>query len=206
MTIRDTLLGDLALLERVVAAGGISAAAAALGTAKSSVSAQIAALEAEVGLRLLVRSSRGTRPTPAGERLLEAGRRLRDEAQAALAAARGDEGALAGTLRVSCPVGIADAVLVPLLASFLGEHPALRLDIAATDRIVDPRQEWIDVAFRFGWLRGAELGLVARRIGTFEGVLCASPTHLAAAGVPLRNVEDLGRHAWIGYAGFGGER
>jgi DNA-binding transcriptional LysR family regulator len=206
MMIRDTFFGDLALLERVVTAGGISAAAAALGTAKSSVSARIGALEAQVGLRLLVRSSRGTRPTPAGERLLEAGRRLHAEVQAALAAARGDEAALAGTLRISCPVGMADSVLVPLLASFLAEHPALRLDIAATDRIVDPRQEGVDVAFRFGWLRGAELGLVARRIGTFEGVLCAAPAYLATVSGTLRNVEDLGRHAWIGYAGFGGER
>lgn len=206
MMIRDTLLGDLALLDRVVTTGGISAAAAALGTAKSSVSARIGALETQVGLRLLVRSSRGTRPTPAGERLLEAGRRLRAEAEAAFAAARGDEGALAGTLRISCPVGMADAVLVPLLASFLAEHPALRLDVAATDRIVDPRQEGIDVAFRFGWLRGAELGLVARRIGTFEGVLCAAPAYLAAAGGTPRNIEDLSRHAWIGYAGFGGDR
>lgn len=206
MEIHETLLGDLALLERVVAAGGISAAAAALGTAKSSVSVRIAALEAQIGLRLLIRSSRGTRPTPAGERLLEAGRRLRADAQVALAAVRGEEGALAGTLRISSPVGMADAVLVPMLASFLAAHPAVRLDIAATDRIVDPRQEGIDVAFRFGWLGGAELGLVARRIGTFEGVLCAAPAYLASAGPALRDIEDLNRHAWIGYAGFGGER
>lgn len=206
MAIRDTLLGDLALLDRVVSAGGISAAAAALGAAKSSVSTRISALEAELGVRLLVRSRSGARPTPAGERLLDAGRRLRGEAEAAIAAARGGEDALAGTLRLSCPVGMADAVLVPLLAGFLAAHPALRLDVAATDRIVDPRQEGIDVAFRFGWLRGAELGLVARRIGAYEGVLCAAPGYLDAAGGAPRSLPELGRHAWIGYAGFGGER
>lgn len=101
---------------------------------------------------------------------------------------------------------MADTVLAPLLAGFLAAHPALRLDVAATDRIVDPRQEGIDVAFRFGWLRGAELGLVARRIGALEGVLCAAPAHLAAAGGAPHSPGDLGRHAWIGYAGFGGER
>lgn len=206
MAIRDTLLGDLALLDRVVSAGGISAAAAALGAAKSSVSTRISALEAALGVRLLVRARSGTRPTPAGERLLAASHRLRAEADAVLAAARGDEDMLTGLVRVSCPVGMADAVLVPVLASFLAAHPQLRLDVAATDRIVDPRAEGIDVAFRFGWLRGAELGLVARRIGSFEGVLCAAPGHLAAAGGAPRRAEDLGRHAWIGYAGFGGER
>ncbi len=206
MNIHDTLLGDIALFDRVVAVGGISAAASALGLAKSSVSTRITALEAALGIRLLVRARSGTRPTPAGERLLEAGHRLRAEAEATLAAALGNEGVLAGTLRISCPVGMADAVLVPLLAAFLAAHPDLRLDVAATDRIVDPRAEGIDVAFRFGWLRGAELGLVARRIGSFEGVLCATPGHLAAAGGSPRRAEDLGRHAWIGYAGFGGER
>lgn len=206
MTIRSTLLGDLAMLDRVVTAGGISAAAAALGAAKSSVSTRLTALEAEVGVRLLIRSRSGACLTPAGERLLEAGRRLNAEAEAALAAARGSEHALGGTLRVSCPVGMADTVLVPLLAAFLAVYPGLRLDVAATDRIVDPRQEGIDVAFRFGWLRGAELGLVARRIGAFEGVLCAAPAYLATAGGAPRSPAELSRHAWIGYAGFGGER
>lgn len=206
MIIRKTLLGDLVILDRVVATGGISAAAADLGAAKSSVSARLSALEADVGVRLLIRSRDGARPTPAGARLLEAGRRLQAEAEAALADARGDEDALTGTLRVSCPVGIVDDVLVPQLATFLVGHPALRLDVAATDRIVDPRQEGIDVAFRFGWLRGAELGLVARRIGTFEDVLCAAPSYLAAAGGAPQSPAELGSHGGIGYAGFGGER
>lgn len=206
MAIHDTLLGDLALFDRVVAAGGISAAASTLGLAKSSVSTRIAALETALGVRLLIRARGGTRPTPAGERLLDAGQRLRAEADTVVAAARGEEGALDGMLRVSCPVGMADSVLVPLLASFLAAHPKLRLDVAATDRIVDPRAEGIDVAFRLGWLRGAELGLVARRIGSFEGVLCAAPAYLDAAGGAPGRADDLGRYAWIGYAGFGGER
>lgn len=203
---RDGLLGDLALLERVVMTGGISTAAAQLGVAKSSVSVRISALEAQVGARLLSRSSRGARITPAGERLLEAGRRLRSDAEAAIAAVRAGMGALAGVLRVSCPIGMTDTVLVPLLAAFLAKYPALRLDIVATDRIVDPRQEGVDVTFRFGWLRGAELGLVARRIGAYEGILCAAPAYLDSAGGAPQSASELGRHAWIGYAGFGGER
>ncbi len=119
---------------------------------------------------------------------------------------RAGEGAVHGHLRVACPVGIADAVLVPLLAGFLLHHPAVRLEVSATDSILDPREEGVDLAFRFGWLRGAELGLVARRIGTFEGVLCAAPGYLAAAGGPPASAADLARHAWIGFAGFGSAR
>jgi DNA-binding transcriptional LysR family regulator len=201
---RDRLFGDLALLARVATAGSITSAAAQAGMAKSSVSARIAGLEATVGARLLTRSRRGVRPTPAGETLLEAGRRIAGEAEAALAEVRAGEDAVAGILCLSCPAGIADVMLVPLLSDLLARHPALRLDLVATDRIVDPRQEGVDVAFRLGWLRGAESGLVARRLGGLEGVLCASPRYLEAAGGPLRSAADLSRHAWIGYAGFGG--
>lgn len=201
---RDRLLGDLALLSRVVEAGGITAAADRAGMAKSSVSARIAALETLVGVRLLTRSRRGVRPTPAGERLIAAGRRLAGEAEALLAEVRAGDHAIAGTLRLSCPAGIADAVLVPMLAGLLERHPALRLDMVATDRIVDPRQEGVDVAFRLGWLRGAESGLVARRLGGLEGVLCAAPDYLAGAGGPPRSPAELAGHAWIGFAGFGG--
>ena len=202
----DRLLGDLTLLARVATAGGITAAAAQAGVAKSSVSVRIAGLEALVGAQLLTRSRRGVRPTPAGERLLEAGRRLVGEAEAALAEVRAGEDAVAGTLRLSCPAGIADAVLVPLLADLLARHPALRLDLMATDRIIDPRQEGVDVAFRLGWLHGAESGLVARRLGGLEGVLCASPGYLASAGGPPGSAAELAGHAWIGYSGFGGAR
>ena len=64
----------------------------------------------------------------------------------------------------------------------------------------------MDVAFRFGWLRRPELGSVARRIGTYEGALVASPDYLSASGGPPRSAAALAGHAWIGSPAFGGMR
>lgn len=202
---RSGLLGDLAVFARIVTAGSISAAAAQLGAAKSSVSARVAALEAQVGAKLLTRSRDGVRPTLAGERLAAAGLGLVAEAEALLADIHAAEHRLAGTLRITCMVGVADAVLIPLLAGFLARHPSLSVDVLATDLIIDPRREGIDVAFRFGWLRRPEDGFVARRIGTYEGALVASPAYLAAAEPPS-DAAALERHAWIGSPAFGGMR
>ncbi len=173
--------------------------------AKSSVSARITALEREVGTPLLFRSRSGVRPTSAGERLSAGGLGLVAEAEALLAGIRAGAQALSGTLRITCVVGVADAILVPLLAGFIARHPALSVDMLATDLIVDPRREGVDVAFRFGWLRRPEQGFIARRIGTYDGALVASPAYLAAAGTPRRPAE-LERHAWIGSPAFGGMR
>jgi DNA-binding transcriptional LysR family regulator len=200
------LLGDLAVYARVVTAGSISAAAAQLGASKSTVSARVASLEEQVGARLLVRSRLGVRPTLAGERLATAARGLMAEVETMLADIRAGEGAVAGTLRITCTVGVADAVLVPLLAGFMARHPALSLDVVATDLILDQRREGVDVAFRFGWIRRPEQGFVARRIATYEGALCASPSYLISAGGPPETPPALARHAWIGSPAFGGIR
>lgn len=200
------LLGDLAVFARVVTAGSVSAAAAQLGASKSTVSARIAALEEQVGARLLIRSRQGVRPTTAGERLVAAARGLMVEVETMLADIRAGEGSIAGTLRITCTVGVADAVLVPLLAGFMARHPALSLDVVATDLILDQRREGVEVAFRFGWLRRPEQGFIARRIATYEGALCASPAYLASAGGAPETPAALARHAWIGSPAFGGMR
>ncbi|MGK7865596.1 LysR family transcriptional regulator [Falsiroseomonas sp. E2-1-a4] len=203
---RSGLLGDLAIFARVVSAGGISPAAAQLGMAKSSLSARVAALEEQVGTPLLLRSRGGVRPTQSGEQLILAGRALIAQAEAALAEVRGGANRLAGTLRITCVVGVADVILVPLLAGFLKQHEGLSVDVLATDVIVDPRREGVDVAFRFGWLRRPEQGFIARRIGTYEGALVAAPDYIALAGGPPRDAAELAQHSWIGSPAFGGMR
>lgn len=201
--IRETILTDLHVLSSVVAAGGISAAAALAGVSKSSISTRVSRLESVVGVRLLSRSRTGAKPTNAGERLLELTRRVQGDLDEAIASIRSNEQDLAGELRLSCPAGIVDALIVPLLASFLEKQPAISVDVRATDEIIDPRQAGIDLAFRFGWLHGAESGLVARRIGTYQGMICASPKYLASRP-PILKPGDLLDAAWIGYSEFGG--
>lgn len=200
---RESTLADLHLLSTVVEAGGISAAAARAGTSKSSISTRISRLESAVGVRLLTRSRLGAHPTRAGERLLLLSRRIHGDLEEAIASIRVDERAVGGVLKLSCPAGIADALIVPLLAEFLRQHPAVTLDIRATDEIIDPRQGGIDLAFRFGWLHGAESGLVARRIGSHRGMICTSPQYLASVA-PVEQPSDLLGLAWIGYSEFGG--
>ena len=200
---RESLLSDLHLLSIVAEAGGISAAATRAGTAKSSISTRISRLESTVGVRLLTRSRLGAKPTHAGERLLSLSRRIQGDLEDAIASIRANERDIAGELRLSCPAGIADALIVPRLAGFLRQHPAVTLDIRATDEIVDPRQDGIDLAFRFGWLHGAESGLVARSIGAYRGMICASPSYLASSKI-VTQPSDLLTMTWIGYSEFGG--
>jgi DNA-binding transcriptional LysR family regulator len=199
----ENILADLQLLARVAEAGGMSAAASILGASKSSISTRISRLETSVGVRLLTRSRLGTKTTGAGQKLLQMTQRVQGDVEEALASVRADEREAVGNLKLSCPAGIADPLIVPLLADFLRKHPAVTLDIRATDDIIDPRQGGIDLAFRFGWLHGAESGLVARRIGTHRGIICVSPNHLSGIP-PVTQPAHLLKLKWIGYSEFGG--
>jgi DNA-binding transcriptional LysR family regulator len=200
---KENILADLKLLSDIVDAGGMSAAASRAGTSKSSISTRISRLESGIGARLLTRSRLGARPTEAGEKLLHLTHRIQGDLDDAIASIRTLEREIVGKLKLSCPAGIADALIVPMLADFLRQHPAVTLDIRATDEIIDPRQGGIDLAFRFGWLHGAESGLVARKIGGHRGMICAAPKYLAS--VPrVTQPSDLLKVKWIGYSEFGG--
>lgn len=89
---------------------------------------------------------------------------------------QGDAG-LAGRLRVDLPVAIARNVVIPALPTFLALHPRLQLDLSSTDRLVDVVQEGFDCILRVGWL--ADSSLVARPLGAFPMVNCASPAYVA---------------------------
>lgn len=186
---------------KVVEAGSITAAAEQIGIAKSAVSTRIADLEAAVGVRLLTRSKKGVAPTAAGERMRAHGQELLSGVERALQDVRRDEGKLSGSLRISVPAGIADEILVPVVSAFMLQHPRIRVDVLATDSLVDLRQAGIDVALRFGWIESGDF--VARKLAQFGESLVASPKYLQDQP-PIASPSDLARHAWIGYAGFGG--
>jgi DNA-binding transcriptional LysR family regulator len=184
----DALLLFAAVAER----GGISAAARALGRPKSSVSRELAQLEAAAGARLVQRTSRALSLTEAGRLLLVHARRVVEEVEAAelgLAASRAEP---MGELRVSAPPPLVAATLAPILPEFLLRHPGVRLALDATTRIVDLVEEGFDVAIRVGELPPSSL--VARRLATPLYVLVASPGYLAAHGEPS-TPSDLAGHA-----------
>lgn len=192
---------DIEVFLKVVEAGSITAAAEQLGLAKSAVSARVAALEAGLGVRLLNRSKKGVVPTPAGERMKVHGHGLLSGLQQALDDVRKDEGEPSGQLRISIPAGIADDILVPVLSSFIQRHPRIRLDVLATDSVVDLRQSGVDLALRLGWIESGDF--VARKLAHYGESLVASPSYLGVHP-PITALQDLARHSWIGYTGFGG--
>lgn len=188
-------LNRIAVFERVVEAGSFSAAARGLGVRKSSVSRSVAALEAELGIRLLQRTTRRLALTDAGRAYHE---RTRDalaallEAQQA-AASRGVEPR--GLVRLTAPIGFAEAI-APIVAAFLRAHPAVRVDASLTARQVDLVKEGFDLAVRGGVLRDSSL--LARKLADSEFGLYAAPAYLESAGRP-RRLADLARHACVLY-------
>lgn len=187
-------LRQMAVFAQVIQAGSMSGAARDLGLTASAVSQQIRQLETDLGVTLLHRSTRKLS-------LSEAGAVFLDGCQAMVSAAKGAEQRLAdlrdapvGELRLTAPADFARSHLAPALAPWLLDHPGLTLRLLASDERVDLIEHRIDLAIRIGRL--PDSSLVARRLGTWEEVLCAAPSYLARRGVP-REPADLAGHDWL---------
>ncbi len=188
---------------RVVESGSFSAAARRLRVGQPAVSKTVAQLEARLGVRLLLRSSRGLTPTEAGQAFHERALRAIDEADEAELAARGAGAGLTGRLRFSAAVTFARLQVIPRLPLFLAEHPALSIEAVLDDRRVDLIEEGIEVALRMGEL--ADSAMTARRLGRARRVVVATPGYLARAGEPTTPAM-LREHQAVIYAQPGGGR
>lgn len=188
-------LKRLAVFVAVAEGGGFTAAAARLGTTKAMVSAQVRQLEAELGATLFTRTTRRVTLTETGQQLQSECTPLLRELEAALdRVGSGGGGELRGTLRLTAAHDFLSSTLAPRLARFAALHPALHLDLVATDQVVDLVGEGIDVAIRGGWLRDSTLRAV--RLDEFEQYLCAAPSYLATHGIP-RQPQELAEHRWV---------
>lgn len=176
--------------------GSFTAAAAALGLSKASVSKAVSRLEASLGITLLHRSSRSVTVSTAGEGLLGEARAMVAAATAATEAARGDRLDLAGPVRLAAPMSFGIKVLGPPLAAFLERHPAVEIEVALSDARQDLIAEGIDLALRIAPL--ADSSLLVRTIAPVAASVLASPAYLASHGTP-RHPLDLGGHRLIGY-------
>ena len=183
-------IGANRLFLRAVETGSFSRAAAEAGTTQPTVSKQVAALEAHLGVQLLVRSTRALALTEEGARYYEAAREALDALAAAEATARG-QGAAEGTLRAGCPVSFGQAQVVPRLKGLLDAHPGLSVDLVMSDAILDPVEQGVDVAIRIGALRNS--AVLARRIGLTQRVAVAAPSYLAGRAPPAEP-QDLHHH------------
>lgn len=182
-------LDELAIFVAIVDEGSLAAAARKLRRSPPAVTRALAALEERVAARLLERTTRRSRPTDAGRRLVEHAR--------AVLAGYGDAvrevgaGPLRGVLRVTAPLVFGRRHVAPIVASFLDAHPAVRVELVLSDRNLDLVGDGLDVALRIGPL--ADSSLVARRVGEVRRVVVASPSYLAGRGAP-RAPADLARH------------
>lgn len=200
-------LNDLAFFAKVVECKGFSAAGQQLGIPKSRLSRRIARLEQRLGVRLLQRTSRRLAMTSVGQSFYErcqvvvaAGESARELIQQAVAQPQ-------GSLRVSCPITLAQFWLTPLLPEFMKAFPKVRLRLMVTNRRVDPVEEQVDIALRVRRPPFDDSSLVVRRLGHTKDVLVASPALLAASidpagpgdlgGWPTLSVPSDGeRHVW----------
>lgn len=188
-------LGRLRVFVAVAEAGSFTAAAERLALTKSAVSQGLAALERELGVQLVQRSTRRLAITQAGETFLAECGALLDHAAQVIERARARQGELAGLLRITSP---ADSVglVAPLIAEYARSHPLMRVEYLATDQLVDLVQQNIDLSLRVTGARDS--GLRAVGLAELQVWCVAAPAYLQAHGTP-RRVEDLAEHEWIAF-------
>ncbi|MGA0612411.1 LysR substrate-binding domain-containing protein [Caldimonas sp. KR1-144] len=183
---------NLLLFAQVVDGGSFSAAAARAGLPKSTVSRRVAALERELGERLLQRTTRKLSLTDFGHQLLVHARQVAAEVDAAASLALHRQAQPSGRLRVSLPSDPLGMDLARFAAEFLTRYPAIALDLDLSSRRVDLIGENFDLALRMGDLPD-DATLVARRLFEHTWGLYAAPIYLALRGTP-REPADLLQH------------
>jgi len=186
---------SLEIFATVVAQGSFSAAGRLLGLTPSAVSRAIDRIEARLGTRLLLRSTRALTLTAEGQAYLGAARRILtdlNDAEQAIA----DQGAPRGRLRINAAQAHGRLCVVPLLGEFARLYPQILIDISMSDRLVDVAGGQADVAIRFGPL--ADSPLTARKLGESRRVIVASPDYLARHGTP-KVPEDLHHHNCLNF-------
>ena len=194
-------LAAMEVFVRVVDSGSFSAAARQIRVGQPAISKTVSQLEHQLGVSLLVRSSRGLSPTEAGQNYYERAKRCIEEANEAELAARGAGAGLSGRLRFSAAVTFASLHVIPRLPSFIAKRPHLRVEAILDDRNVDLIGEGIDVALRMGVLTDSTM--TARRIGQSRRVVLGTPAYFKKAGEPS-NPAELVHHSAVLYAQRGG--
>jgi len=189
-------LNSMDLFVDVVGAGSFSEAGRRRGLAASSVTRSINALEDDLGVRLLNRTTRRLSLTEAGRLYYERSRRIIAEVEDARLSVTQLEAAPRGTLRLNIPVAFGRLHVVPTLPDFLARYPEVQIDLDMTDAFIDLVEDGVDLAIRIGELQDSSL--IARRLAPNNRVICASPDYLRRAGTPIAP-DDLRNHNCLIY-------
>jgi DNA-binding transcriptional LysR family regulator len=192
-------LNLLTVFESVARSKSFSAAAKELGLPKSTVSRGIARLESDLGVQLLLRTTRQVSLTPEGTDLFDRVTPILRSMKDALGAVPERGEAPSGTLRVTAPPDIGLYFLAEMATRFTARYPGVSIDVNLSGRVVDLVGEGFDVALRVAD-RLEDSSLVARKVATLTLHLFASPLYLARRGTP-RSEDDLADHDWVSFRG-----
>jgi DNA-binding transcriptional LysR family regulator len=180
MTLRN--LNHLATFAALAETGSFAGAARRLRLPTSTVSEHVAALERALGLQLVVRTTRASRLTEAGQILAQGAARMVAGVAETLAGVEALVERPTGTLRLSLPFAFAAEIVGPAVARFAALYPGIRLEIQVSNEVEDLIAGGFDLAVRIGPL--GDSSLIRRSLGTMAQVCVASPTYLAARGRP----------------------
>ena len=190
-------LNRLLYFNCVVETGSISAASRVFDVQPSSISRQLSALEQELGVRLLNKTSRNIGLTEAGQKYYDYSLRIVAEFDQAKRAVNDLQENPQGVLKISMTVGFGESIILPLMSEFMALYPNIELELELTERVVDLVEENIDVAIRSGRL--PDSAMIAKHLADNNFLLCASPQYLATHTIP-KQPEDLINHQCIRYS------
>jgi len=183
---------------RVVEAGTFTKAAESMGLPKPTVTRLIQDLEKELDTKLLNRTTRKVTVTVDGAAYYEQASRLLGEVQELEASMSRAKASPRGRLKVDIPSSLGLAVIIPALPDFYARYPDIQLELGVSDRPVDILAENVDCVIRGGEI--TDQSMVARRIGEFYLITCASPLYLKRNGRPAHPLElDTAQHFTIRY-------
>ena len=197
-------LNDMLYFAEVVERGGFAAAGRYLGVPKSRLSRRVAELETRLGVRLLQRTTRKLSVTEVGELYLRHCVSMRDAADAAAEAVEQAHTEPRGTIRVACPVTLAQSTVGPIMAHFLARYPLVKVDMRVTNRVVDLVEEGVDVALRVRATLEDSGSLVVKNLGLTQSFLVTSPAQLKRQGQPV-SLQDLTRLDTVSMSGADGK-
>lgn len=172
----------MTMLVAAVETGSLSAAARKLHVPLPTLSRNISELEAHLGTRLLIRSTRRLALTDAGTAYVTASKNILEQVGDAERAASGEYSAPKGDLVLTTPIAFGRLHVLPVVTDFLALYPDINVRLVLSDRNVHLIDDHVDMALRIGDL--PDSSMTATRVGTVRQVVCGSPAFLAAHGVP----------------------
>lgn len=185
------------IFSRVVEAHSFAGAAKALSIPRSTVSRAIQDLETALGVTLLQRTTRMLHVTPNGSLYYDHCQLILGEIDSVAFSLAGTTLQARGMLRVDMPASFARAIVLPAMADFQSSYPDVTLILTLGDRPIDLLAEGVDCVVRAGTPAASAL-LVARRVGSFEWVTCASPAYIDRHGSP-GSLDELDQHQIVAY-------